>query len=346
MYKTELEIFSQYEALKKTYDYMLEKKDEIKDFLAKTNYKSVTFIGCGSSFSLCKSAEASYKLRSGLPANSIAAGDLLVNFPEYKKLLKDTLLVAPSRSGSTSEVVLSVEKAKEELGVPCISVAAKQETKLGKIADLNIELPWAFDESVCQTRTVTNLYMANLLLIGLMIDDTSLVEELGQAIKAGEEHINCTKEIAREVVDTKEWQKVVVLADSEIAGIAEEGALAFNEISQIPSNYYHVLDVRHGPMVLVNSKTLALVGCSPYNDSYQKDLIKDLKARGAVVVTVSAKDENFWGSDYNVKIPVYENFAVNGVPFILVPQLLSYFKALKVGVNPDEPTGLDPWIKL
>ncbi|HHW48072.1 MAG TPA: SIS domain-containing protein [Clostridiaceae bacterium] len=346
MFKTGYEILNQYEALKKTYDYILGKKKEIKDFQAKTNYKSVTFIGCGSSYCLCKSAEVSYKLRSGMPANSIAAGDLLVNFPAYKKLLENTLLIAPSRSGSTSEVVLSVEMAKAELGVPCISIAAKQETKLGEIADLSIEIPWAFDESVCQTRTVTNLYLADLLLIGIMLDDTSLVEELEQAIKAGEEHINRTREIAREVVDNEEWQKVVVLADAEIAGIAEEGALAFNEICQLPSNYYHILDVRHGPMVLINGKTLALVGCSPDNESYQKDLIKDLKAKGAVVVTVSARDASFWDSDYNVEIPRYKNFAVNGVPFILVPQLLSYFKALKAGVNPDEPTGLDPWIKL
>lgn len=346
MFKTEREILSQYQALEKTYNYMIGNKASIKALMDKKNFKSITFIGCGSSYSLCKSAEASYKLRTGLPASSIAAGDLLINFHAYKKLLKDTLLVIPSRSGSTSEVVLSAELAKKEMGIPCISISAKKETKLGDIADLSIELPWAFDESVCQTRTVTNLYMANLMLIGLMTDDTVLIEELEKAVKAGDVHIRNTREIAKKVVDTEEWEKIVVLGDSEIAGIAEEASLAFNEICQLPSNFYHVLDVRHGPMVLISNKTLVIVACTPDDAFYQKALIKDIKGKGSVVVTVSTKDASFWGSDYNVMLPEYSNFGVYGIPFILVPQLLSYLKALKLGVNPDEPAGLDPWIKL
>lgn len=346
MYKTEHEILNQYEALEKTCGYMLEKRSAIKDLLAKAGFKSITFIGCGSSYSLCKSAETSFKLRTGLPANSIAAGDLLINFPAYKKLIKDTLLVIPSRSGSTSEVVLAAGKAKKELGIHCISICAKERAPLGDISDLSLELPWAFDESVCQTRTVTNLYMADLMLIGLITDDKVLQKELGEAVKAGPVHIKETKDIIQKAVDTENWEKAVVLADSELAGIAEEGALAFNEICQLPSNYYHFLDVRHGPMVLVNNKTLAILACSPEDDFYQRALIKDIKEKGSVVITVSARDTGFWGSDYNVPISEYKNFGVNGIPFILVPQLLSYYKALKLGVNPDEPSGLDPWIKL
>ena len=37
--------------------------------------------------------------------------------------------------------------------------------------------------------------------------------------------------------------------------IASEGALAFKEIARIPSISYHLLDVRHGPMVLIDDKT-------------------------------------------------------------------------------------------
>lgn len=346
MFKTGKEILDQYNALEKTYNYMLEMKPPIREFINSTHLKSVTFIGCGSSYSLCKSAEISCKLRTEFTANSLAAGDLLVNFSTYEKLLKDTLLIVPSRSGSTSEVVLSVEMAKARCNTPCVSVSAKENTKLGEISELSIELPWAFDESVCQTRTVTNLYMANLMFIGMIGNDRELIEELDEAVKAGNKHIKDTEIIAKEVTDSKEWENVIVLADSELAGIAEEGALAFNEICQLPSNYYHVLDVRHGPMVLINKRTLVIIACSPLDESYQRDLVKDLKAKGATVVTISAKEANIWGSDYNVAVPEYKNFGVNGVPFILVPQLLSYLKALKLGINPDEPTGLNSWIKL
>ena len=55
--------------------------------------------------------------------------------------------------------------------------------------------------------------------------------------------------LAQEVAQ-EEWESVVVLADSELDGIASEAAIAFVEIPQVHANYYHVLDVRHGPMVL------------------------------------------------------------------------------------------------
>ena len=346
MYKTGQEILSQFDALKKTYNYMLGMAGEIRSFAGKTPFRSITFTGCGSSYSLCKSAETSYKLRSGKPANAVAAGDLMVNFEGYKAFLGDTLLVAPSRSGSTSEVILAVQKAVDKLGVRCVSIAARENTEMGKTAGLSLEIPWAFDNSVCQTRTVTNLYLADLIFIGILLEDDTLLKELHDVISRGSSFIEQARHLAEAVVNNESWERVVVLADSELAGIAEEGALAFNEICRISSNYYHVLDVRHGPMVLINKKTLVIMACSPYETIYQKELIKDLKSREAVVVTVSSNLINIWGSDYNITVPEYKNYGVNGVPFILMPQLISYYKALKEGINPDLPDGLEPWIVL
>jgi glutamine---fructose-6-phosphate transaminase (isomerizing) len=346
MYKTEKEIFSQYEALKKTYDYMMAKREEIEKFVEEIDFKSVTFIGCGSSYSISKSAAISARMRVGKPANAIAAGDLMVNFDMYKGILKDTLLVTSSRSGNTSEVVNSIKLVKEKLQTSCISICTSENSSISGLADLNLEMPWAFDESVCQTRTVTNLYMADLILIGIISNDNSLFDDISLAIANGEKYIQSYTGILKEIAQKSLWNKVVMLADAELEGIAEEGALAFNEICQLSSNYYHITDVRHGPMVLVNDKTLVIIAVSPAEDSYQADLIHDLKKKKAVVITVSDKAENVWDADFNVSINHYGNLCVAGIPFIFVSQIVSYYKAIALGVNPDEPQGLDPWIKL
>ncbi len=65
------------------------------------------------------------------------------------------MIIAASRSGGTSEVVLSVERA-GQMGVLTIAIPAKENSPLAELAELSLEIPWAFDESVCQTRTVTN----------------------------------------------------------------------------------------------------------------------------------------------------------------------------------------------
>lgn len=346
MFNTEREIFSQYEALDKTYRYLTEMKTEIRSFAEKNAAAGLTFIGCGSSYSLCKSAAMSAGMRMDVKVNALAAGDLLINFAGMERMVRDTVIVAPSRSGSTSEVVMAVKRAKTEMGLKCISVCTKTDSELSAFADLSIVLPWAFDDSVCQTRTVTNLYFADLMLIALMTGDAELEGELGKAVAAGSGFMEANRETLRQIADGGSWEKVVVLADAELQGIAEEGALAFNEICQLPSNYYHVLDVRHGPMVLVNSKTMVIIACSPVEMKLQKALVKDVKATGAYVVTVSGKGKEEWGSDCNIPIPEYRHFSVSGIPFIFIPQALSYYKALALGVNPDAPTGLEPWIKL
>ncbi len=346
MFKAEKEIFSQYDALIQTYAHMLGMKEEIHSF-AKTNATSgLTFIGCGSSYSICKSAAMSARMQLNGRINALAAGDLLIHFESMSGIVKDTIIVAPSRSGSSSEVVMAVNKAKSEMGLKCISICTVKDSELSGLADLSIELPWAFDDSVCQTRTVTNLYFANLLLIALLADDKSLIEELGEAVKAGNKFMKTNLEVLKTISKNDQWDRIVVLADAELEGIAEEGALAFNEICQLPSNYYHVLDVRHGPMVLIGMNTLVIIACSPVETALQRDLVRDVKATGAYVVTVSDKDSTSWGSDCNILVPKYQNYSVTGIPFIYVPQALSFYKALALGVNPDAPTGLEPWIKL
>ncbi|HHT73756.1 MAG TPA: SIS domain-containing protein [Firmicutes bacterium] len=343
MYLTEKEIFSQYHALRQTYDYLLANAQQVRTLYEGHKPRSLTFVGCGSGYCLCQAAETSTKLRLGLPANAVAGGDLLVNFAHYEQLLQGSMLIAPSRSGGTSEVVLAVKKAKA-MGVPVIGISAKEGSPLGELADLSLEIPWAFDESVCQTRTVTNLYAANLALIAILANDQRLLAEIDEAINGGpgfmEKYTGLAKEIA-----AADWEKVIVLADSELDGIAKEAAIAFSEIPQIAANYYHVLDVRHGPMVLVDEKTLAVVALSPEEYTLQRDLIRDLKGRGAKVVTISHTGAD-WGSDWQVDVPRYANYGVAGIPFIFIPQAVGLYKALNKGLNPDLPAGLEPMIDL
>ncbi len=344
MHLTNKEIFAQYAALRTTYDYILENKQRITALFTQYQPKSLTFLGCGSGYYLCQSGAVSARMRLGIPANAIPAGDLWVNFTHYSKMLQDTLIIAPSRSGGTTEVVEAVKKLKEQ-GLPVSAISAKTGSELAELADLVLEIPWAFDESVCQTRNVTNFYTVNLMLVALWGSDVHLLEEIKQAISAGEAYMEQYKSLAEEIA-AREWQKAVLLADSELEGIGAEAALAFTEIAQIPGAYHHVLDVRHGPMVLINHQTLVIMAVSPEETRLQQGLVQDLRQRGALVVTVSQGEEQDLGAHYTVHVPKYRNFAVMGIPFIFIPQTVAYFKAVARGVNPDAPGGLDPWIDL
>lgn len=342
MNKTGIEIFSQYEALQKSIAYLdkSNEKGSITNLLK--SRKNIVFIGCGSSYSISKSAEKTLRRYGKNDVYAFPAGDVLVNTEEYLEIFKDALIVVPSRSGQTSEIILALNKIKNKQDISVLSISMVKDSPIGNMSDMSLEFPWAFDESVCQTRNVTNLYTILLYLVSLITSQPSIIDEIKQMADFGplymKEHAAQIKSIAG-----KSWSNAVVLADGVVEGIAEEGALAFKEICQLPSNHYNLLDSRHGPAVLFDKSTLIIFFVSDLEDKLQSNLVKDYLKKGSVTIAAGG---DYPGVDLCIPFPKVKHREVLGIPFIFIPQLLSLEKALNLGVDPDNPADLSPWIKL
>lgn len=340
------ETMDQYKALKRTFEYISGQKHGLCEFINAHEPKSITFVGSGSSYFISQSFEMMAKTKMGIAASSLPAGDLMLHYRKYTKLLENTLLVVVSRSGSTSEVINSIKYIKSELNIPVLSLTCVSGSELSKLSDISLEIPWAFDESVCQTRTVTNMYAAITQLIGYWSDDNTVIKDLNTVIESGEAFLSKYEDEFKSVANM-EWTKVVVMADGELQGIATEGALAFKEISQLHSNYYHLLDSRHGPMVMINKDTLVIACLTNSDIDSQIALVKDVLCKGAkVVVYTDEAISNIEGVTLHVSSGMQLDNAAQGIPFINVSQLISYYKAVQTGSNPDQPDGLTAWIKL
>ena len=138
----------------------------------------------------------------------------------------------------------------------------------------------------------------------------------------------------------------MVLADGEPAGLASEGAMAVTEIAQLQAHHYHVLDVRHGPMVLVDGRTLVFALMQDEGLDQQLKVVADCRARGAKVVAYGASALR--EGDADVVVPADAPFAnaVAGIPFMYLVQQACVYKAAARGIDPDNPEGLTAWIKL
>ena len=341
------ETMTQYDALLQTYHYMTENKSRIVSFFKENRIGTAVFSGCGSSYEISRSAAFSAGLRYDAKTFAMASGDIMLNYINYGGMLSDSTLFFVSRSGSTSEVLLAMDKVKNYYGARLISIVCKNNSEAAGKSDLAIEIPWAFDESVCQTRTVTNLYTANLLLVAYISGDTVLESNIKLVIEEGSEYIKKWECPIKEAASF-EWDYAVMLADGELAGIASEGALAFKEICCCRSNHHHVLDLRHGPMVGINNKTLVIAALSHSDGSYQRDLIRDIiDNRGAkVIVYTPQKIEPIDGVMLHVTSSLPVDAASAGIPFIFIPQIAALTRAAALNVNPDAPDRLSAWIKL
>lgn len=336
------EIHTQYDALNQTRQLVDERIEKISDLIASA---PLVFIGSGSSYTIACSAALMARLRLGRPTIAIAAGDLLLHMDIYRPVLEGCVLVALSRSGETSEVVCSIDAMRERgIRFRVMGVSCTVNSTLSGQSDLSLEMPWAFDESVCQTRTVSCLFFFCAYMTAKLTGDEALARDLIGVVEAGPEYMRRVEPELEEVARLP-WTHAVVLGDAELGGLCEEGALAFKEICQLPSNYYHLLDVRHGPMVLVGPETLVIAVLSSSDDEMELALVRDALKKGATVVVYSDLPVNLPGaacvSFGEALLP-----PARGIPGIAVCQLISYHKSFLTGANPDKPDGLSPWIKL
>ncbi len=346
MFKTENEIFSQHLSLRQTCAYLQGEEMNIKDFLGISGFFSVTFTGCGMMYALCKSAELSLKIRGGLTTMSYAAGDLMLNAEYYRDMLNGTLMIVPSRSGQTSEVLTAVQRYRQESGAQTISVCPQKASKLANVSDLSLELPWINDESAIATRSATNIYLTNLYIIGLLSGDMLLIEELRKAADNQEKFIQKYAAELEGIGQSGTWDKIMVIADGELAGAAQAGMIAIGRMCGIPTVFSNILDIRHSVIGQIDQRTLAIVVVSPLDDAYQGVLLHELSKRGAQIMTISSKKDNIFGAELNVTLPEYQNYGVRGIPLLFSLQAIAYNKAVSDGKNPDIGDGSPAWVRL
>lgn len=339
------EIRGQYTALEKTIALFDQNRAALEKIIAERRPASILFTGCGSSFSLSCAFRSIASLRTDIPVYAMAAGDLWLNCGRYARVLRDALVVSVSRSGETSELVNACRAVAEmKVNARFLSIICAEGTPLEAISDFALRMPWAFDASVCQTRCVSNLYAMGAMVVGAMFGDPSIREGMASMAACGPEYMARVEPVARELA-AGDWDHGVVLADGEIDGIAEEAALTFKEICQQNSNYYHLLDVRHGPMVMIGARTLAIAAVKSPADRYEMQLVADLVATGAKVVCYTMQETDIPGA---VCIPLKADVGsvACGLGLVAICQLTTYYKSLIVGCDPDHPDGLDPWIRI
>lgn len=345
MFLTEKEILDTPNALKKTYSYFCEKSNEIEAFFQKNTLRKFTFFGCGSSYMLSKSASSIFSSFENTSATAIAAGEYIINPAYFKETVKDSIVVTISRSGKTSEMVKAIKHIKETLGCDVISISMKDQNDIMPMSQLNLTLDWCYDNSVCQTRTVTNLYTSILLLASFYTKNEGLRNSVKVACETNEQFQMANRE-TMEKIAALDWEDVTVLADGPVRGIAEEGALAFTEITMLVGRYFPMLDYRHGPIVISGKKSLTIMLINPAEDDLQKDMVADVMSHGGHVVVVSKHKENIYGATAHIQIEGIEDFAAWGIPFIYLSQITALCKSVNMGGNPDAPTGLDAFIIL
>jgi glucosamine--fructose-6-phosphate aminotransferase (isomerizing) len=301
------------------------------------NYNQVIFTGCGSTYYLSLAAARLYQKLTRLTARAVPGGELLLN---SQTVLTDqkTLLVAISRSGTTTETVKAVEKFKQEKHGEVVVISNYAET-LSRFADVNILISKGQEESVAQTRSFASMYVAVTGFAARMAGRDDLLEAMTSLPGAGARLIRDFEPAAREIGENLDFDRFYFLGSGIRYGLACEVNLKMKEMTLTHSEPFHFLEFRHGPMSMVNEKAVVVGLVSESNFSHEKAVLNEMQALRGKTVALGES-----GVDIAFESGIPES--ARGVLYLPVLQLMAFYRSLAKGLNPDRPNNLEAVVKL
>jgi fructoselysine-6-P-deglycase FrlB-like protein len=217
----------------------------------------IAVIGCGSSWHAAKTVAALRELSGAGETDAFAASEALLD-RGYDRVL------AISRSGATTEILRALEPVGD--GTTTVAVVGDPRSPAAAHCDLVVDLSFADDRSVVQTRFVTTAVCFARASLGLETD--ALIAD-AEAALADPLPLD-PDTVDRAVVLGREWR----------VGLADAAALTLRETAQLWAESYPAMEYRHGPIATAGPKAVVWTLDAP-----PPRLADETAATGATVLT-------------------------------------------------------------
>jgi len=297
----------------------------------------VIFTGCGSSYYLSMTAASAFQQIAGVRAKAVPASEIL-QFPDSVFARgASPMLVAASRSGTTTETLRAV-KAVARRGIPAICLTCAAHSPLARSADLAICSPAGGERSVVMTKSFSSLLVLGLLLAAQRGGDAKFHRELRRLPALGRRVVKAALPLMREIGTTA--SRFVFLGAGPAHGIAWEAMLKMTEMAQRTAMAYHPLEFRHGPIAVAGPATVAVVFGTDAGATLETALVRDLRKHGAAVVVLRDAPGRASDTEVGVSLGVGLSDAPRSVLYLPFAQALAYWRAVGAGLDPDRPQHL------
>lgn len=322
--------------------------DELKwttEFLS--SFKKVFIVACGTAYHAGLVGKYYIEKLARIPVEC----DIASEFRYRQPIIDDeTLTIVVSQSGETSDTLAALKEAKR-LGSHTLAVTNVVGSSVAREADQTI-YTWAGPEiAVASTKAYTTQLIVMLMLALYMaqLKKSVAADRLAEII-AGLQNIPA--QINETLEDTEPIKMFAVkyanVEDAFFIGrlldyyVALEGSLKLKEISYIHAEAYAAGELKHGPLALI-VPGVPIVAIATQKSVYEKTVsnIKEMKARGAVVIGISARQdyELVKYVDYVIKVPEADEL-LNPLLTVIPLQLLAYYVAIARGNDVDKPRNL------
>nr|WP_255417188.1 SIS domain-containing protein [Proteiniphilum sp. X52] len=338
---------------RKTYNRILDKKEEISSFLSTYYNDEVTIIFTGAGTSSFIGNILIYMLPKYNIYNikSVPTTDITTHPSAIFQKNKKYMLVSLARSGNSPESIAAVDSANSICGdhIAHIFITCNANGKLAKKAQnknsLSLVLPSETDDKgLAMTSSFTSMLLASILIFDI------------EHIEAKKNGIDILSEKARsmltdhtgkiEEIAAYEFERAVFLGSGEKKGIAEECHLKLQELTdgKVICQFDSFLGFRHGPKAVLNEKTLLVYLFSEDEKvfQYERDLVIQInqQAKPIAQVYVAQKKQQIMDIEFDMEmIPgIQIQTEYDAILYVLIGQMLGMLKSMIFDLDPDNPS--------
>lgn len=339
---THTEILSQPEAWADALDVVEKCQNGLRNIFDAA-YDQVLFTGCGSTYYLSMAAAALFQETTGKIACAVPGGELLLNSKAAigwaSNPNRKTLLVAISRSGSTTETVRAVQEFKKQTRGPVVVITNYGQEPLAGLADVSLVIEKGSEASVAQTRSFASMYVAAAAMTMLVAGNETLRGDMRKLPAVGEKLIKKYDALARETGENLALDRFYFLGSGGRYGLACEASLKMKEMTLSHSEPFHFLEFRHGPMSMVTESSVVVGLLSEKNYDHESTVLSEMQAMGAKILSLAEA-----GAQVSFESSIPEG--ARNVLYLPVLQLMAFYRSLAKGLNPDRPNNLTAVVKL
>lgn len=299
----------------------------------------VVLTGAGTSAFVGDIASVDLRRHLGRRVESIATTDIVADPLGSLGDPGRVLLVSFARSGNSPEsvaatrVVDDVAPGAHHLVVTCDPSGALAREHRGRDRSFVLEMPAETND----TGFAMTSSFSTMLLAVLLAFRPELVAGTGALVAAARTIAGLEARIASLAEGT---ERVVYLGSGALQGLARESALKLLELTAggVVSFFDTPLGFRHGPKAVAGAHTLVVVygSADPYTARYDADILRELRADGAVRVVSVGGDAD---DDRAFPLDDLEGLddAFRSVALVGFAQLLALATSVAHGCTPDNP---------
>lgn len=312
------------------------------------NAKRIIIVACGTSYHAGLVGEYLIEDLARIPVEVEYASEFRYRNPIIKK---NDVVIAISQSGETADTLAALKLAKEK-GAFIYGINNVVGSSIARITEAGSYTHAGPEIGVASTKAFTaQLTILSLIAIKLGKHNGNLSAERFNALT---HELDSIPNLVQETLDTtaddvikiaekyKDVTNALYLGRGYNFPSALEGALKLKEISYIHAEGYPAAEMKHGPIALID-ENMPVVVIATKTGHYEKVVsnAQEIKARkGQIIAIVNKGDREVRKiADHVIEIP---NSSEEFTPILAaIPlQLLSYYVAVKLGKNVDQPRNL------